>query len=65
MSKKNQSKKTQSKKPSKPVACLRQIDANTVQMSDDESFPKATKIAAKAEVPKGMVRVDDHNVISA
>jgi hypothetical protein len=63
--KKKASKKKAVKKVEAPKLCLRQIDSNTVQMSDDPKFPEATDATKSQEVPKGMVRIDAYNVIKA
>jgi hypothetical protein len=63
--KKKASKKKVVEKASAPKLCLRQIDRNTVQMSDDPKFPEATDATKSQEVPEGMIRVDAYNVIKA
>lgn len=55
--------KTKKSKASKPKMCLRQIDTNTIRMSDNENFPEARKDKVE-KLPKGMVRVDAHTVVA-
>jgi hypothetical protein len=54
------------KKPAKkeaPKKCLRQIDTNTVMISDAPEFPEVTGANVSHKVPKGMTRVDPHTVV--
>jgi len=62
MPKKKATKKS-AKKPEAPQKVLRRIDANTVIMSDDPSFPPVEE--ETYTLPKGMVQVDAHTIIKA
>ena len=56
-------KKVSKKSPAKPKMCPRYVDANTVIMSDNPKLREATDSETSEKLPKGMMRVDAHNVV--
>ena len=63
--KQNQPKKQEVEKSTKAKLCLRMIDANNIIMSSDPQFKEAPELKKSQKLPKGMIRIDAHNVIKA